>query len=49
MFELDNSKYNFPKVEFTVDKSLGDHIKNPFSSSSFFGFLLDKLVQVKHQ
>lgn len=38
MFELDDCKYTFPKVEFNVDKSLGEHIHAPFPSSSFFGF-----------
>ena len=36
MFELDNPKYNFEKIKFNVDNSLGEHIKSPFPSSSFF-------------
>ena len=40
MFELDDKKYNFPKVEFNVDKSLGAHIHEPFPSASFFWVLV---------
>ena len=40
MFELSDTKYNFPVVPFTVDASLGAHIHAPFPSSSFFWVLV---------
>lgn len=42
MFNLDDANYNFKKVDFNVDGSLGDHIKEPFPNQSFFWLIVGK-------
>jgi GTPase SAR1 family protein len=42
MFQLEPPNYNFDPVKFNVDDSLGDHIKEPFPSKSFFWVICGK-------
>ena len=41
-FSLEDPTYNFKKVKFNVDDSMGDHIKKPFANTSFFWCVVGK-------
>lgn len=41
-FTLEESNYNLEPVKFNVDSSLGDHIQDPFPSTSFFWLICGK-------
>ena len=48
-FSLEDSNYKFKPVQFNVDGIFGDHIKEPFPNSSFFGSYAVKQEVVKHR
>jgi hypothetical protein len=41
-YKLENSNYNLSPVKFNCDNAFGDHIKDPFPSSSFFMIIVGK-------
>ena len=42
IFKLEDSNYDFNKVDFLVDGLLGEHIKQPFPNQSFFWLIVGK-------